>query len=82
MTSLKGAQVAKCERLADLHERNLAAVFKSLDEELLYLITFVRLGPDGPGACAGAAVGGGMRWGAKFPPLTRPKGVNYRQRDL
>ena len=66
--------MAHCELVAGLHMRYLAVGFKSPEEELLFLTAFVRLGPDGPGACEGAAVGGGMQWGAKFPPLTRPKG--------
>ena len=59
--------MAHCERVADRHVRNLAVDFKSPDEELLFLTAFVRPGPDGPDACKGATVGGGLRWGAKFP---------------
>ena len=60
--------MAHCERVAVLHVRILFVSFMSPDEELLYLIIFVRLGPDGPGACEGAeAVGGGMRWRGEVP---------------
>ena len=55
--------MAHCERVADRHVRNLAVDFKSPDEELLFLTAFVRPGPDGPDACEGATVGGGLRWG-------------------
>ena len=66
--------MAHCDQVADRHVRYQAVSFKSPYEEHRLLTAFVRLGPDGPGACEGAAVGGGMQWGAKFPPLTRPKG--------
>jgi len=64
---LKGVQVADRDQVEDRHVKNLAVDFKSPDEELLFLTAFVQLGPNGPVACEGAAVGGGDAMGGKVP---------------
>ena len=47
--------------------RNLSVGFMIPEEELLILTAFVQLGPNGPVACEGAAVGGGDAMGGKVP---------------